>query len=332
VKCYKGGNTAGGSEAGDQVIPGEAEIVAQRRINKILDTQLIAPLEYSDTPLREILNILQDDYDFPIVVDGRALEESGINPEQEISINLRNITLRGTLELMLRQVEGLNYTIEGQVLMITSKEAAAEHRETRTYRVDDLLGPGQRFNGADTEEVYEPLIRVITHTVERDSWRKNGTGEGEIQPLEPGMLVIVQTQRVHRKIERLLADIRHTRRSIDTSREGLTRSVQPMTRGFKIDVELGENPQEVLEQIAESVRQSVDWESSQSERNESAIWLRALPGRLLVRNFPSVVCQVKKVLLDMKLAKRDSHGQVGGGGGGFGGGGFGFGGGGGGQF
>jgi len=39
------------------------EIVAKRRINKILDTQLIAPLEYLETPLVEILDILQDDYD-----------------------------------------------------------------------------------------------------------------------------------------------------------------------------------------------------------------------------------------------------------------------------
>jgi hypothetical protein len=191
------------------------EIAAKRRINKILDTRIIAPLEYPNTPLSEILNILQDDHDLPIVIDRSSLDEIGISAEQEVTVNLRKITLRSALELILRQIHDLDYTIQNQVLLITTQEAEAEHLELRVYRVDDLLDPDRQLNGADSEELYRQLIMVITRTLEQDSWQRNGTGEGHIQPLKPGMLIIAQTQRIHRKIMRLLADIREVRRTID---------------------------------------------------------------------------------------------------------------------
>jgi len=223
------------------------------------------------------MTFLQDDYDLLIVIDQAALDAVGISPDTEISVNLRNITLRAALGLMLRQVEELAYTIQNQVLLVTTEEAAAEHVEIHVYRVDDLLDPSRQFNGADAEEIYRSLITVITRTVEGDSWAKNGTGEGEIQPLQPGMLIIMQTQRVHQQIVRLLADIRETRRQIDLNQNSQTTLAQPITRGFELDVELGENPEEAKEQIALAVKGSVDWDRANSGLTEHDIWLTYCP-------------------------------------------------------
>ena len=55
------------SSASHPVIPLVPEIAteraAERRINKALDGILKAPLEYLETPLNEVLSILQEDYD-----------------------------------------------------------------------------------------------------------------------------------------------------------------------------------------------------------------------------------------------------------------------------
>jgi hypothetical protein len=54
---------------------------------------------------------------------------------------------------------------------------------------------------------FDSLIDVITSSIEPLSWDQVG-GPGSIAPLQPCMLVISQTQRVHRKIEKFFEEIR----------------------------------------------------------------------------------------------------------------------------
>jgi hypothetical protein len=61
---------------------------------------------------------------------------------------------------------------------------------------------------------YDSLIDVITYLVQPSSWNHAG-GRGGIKPLHP-LLVISQTQAVHREIATLLADIRAKRRAMPT--------------------------------------------------------------------------------------------------------------------
>jgi hypothetical protein len=143
---------------------------------------------------------------------------------------------------------------------------------------------------------------VIINSVERDSWLKSGTGEAEIRPLHPGMLVIANTYEVHQQIACLLTDIRETRRHIDASKDRSAALLQPITRGFKIDLELGENPDAVTDQIAESVMQSIDWDMANPQLPKEEFWLKVLPDRLLVRHLPAVVRQVERIVADMQLA------------------------------
>jgi hypothetical protein len=277
------------------------EIDAARRLNRILDSQLVAPLEYVEIPLEEILNVIQDDYNIPIVFDYSALEDLGITAGQEVSINLRNITLRAALELMLKQVPDLTYLPVNQVLLITTIESADQHLEVRVYQIGDLLDSSRLFNGMESEEAYQQLITVITHSVNQDSWKKNRTGEGEIRPLQPGLLVISQTHRVHQLIIRLLADIREAMQHSVLTQNHTTSATQLVTQGIEIEVECGENPMAVYQEIYESIIDSVDWEVADSTLSKQQVWLKILPDRLLVRHLPRVVNQVKRITAEMKL-------------------------------
>ena len=193
---------------------GDAAQTARDRINAILDQPLKTPLEAAETPLIGILNQFQSDYDFPIVFDNAALGEVAVSPETEVTINLHDISLRSALELILRQpgLEDLTYVIDHEVLLITTEDRANETLVTRVYRVDDL-GPffHQKKPSDSDPACFSSLVETIVDCVEYDSWEENRTGAGKIQLLRPGILVVAQTNRVHRQVKELLDALRAVR-------------------------------------------------------------------------------------------------------------------------
>ena len=54
-----------------------------------------------DEPLNNIIEVIKDEYEIPIVFDEAALEELGVSSETEVTINLRNVTLRSALNHLL---------------------------------------------------------------------------------------------------------------------------------------------------------------------------------------------------------------------------------------
>jgi len=182
---------------------------AEDRIEAALNSPLKAPLEYQDQPLNEVLSTLQADFNIPIVFDMSALNEFAISPETEVTGILRNVSLRTALELMLRQpgLEDLTAIVDENVLLITTQERANSTLLTKFYRVDDFseeVVAWKRRKG----DLYSNLVQVIVSCVSYDTWSENGTGEGQIHLLKPGILAVSQAYAVHREIEKLLQDLR----------------------------------------------------------------------------------------------------------------------------
>ncbi len=191
---------------------------AERRIERALDSPLKSPLQFPETPLNTIMGLISDEYDIPILFDTAALDAVAVSPDQEIDVDIGGVTLRSAVELMLRQIEDLTYIIDKEVLLITTEDEANSRLEVRVYRVDDLWdlshnAPPKDFKGGSWAD-FSPLLEVVTSCVEPDSWNENGTGEGEIHQLPPGMLVIYQTAKVHHGVDGLLSQIRRVRQQI----------------------------------------------------------------------------------------------------------------------
>jgi hypothetical protein len=184
---------------------------AQRRIEAVLAERLRSPLEFLDTPLNTIMGVIADEYDIPIQFDKAALEAAAASPDQSVSVNLRNVSLRSTLELILGEVPDLSFLVEREVLLITTADEASKHLQTRVYRVDDLIDA----KGPHAADDFSVLQHALTSCIEKDSWAANGKGEGEVVLLEPGMMLVTQTQRVHRQIVDVMDDLRHVKRAID---------------------------------------------------------------------------------------------------------------------
>jgi len=213
------------------------KVSAEKYINAILNQPLKAPLEYDGDILSDVCAQIADEYKLPIQFDSAALDEIAISPETEVTLApLRKVALRSALNMIFRQpgLEDLTFIIEDEVLLITTNERANETLQVIIYRVDDFdlskathrgggrgmgSGGGGGFGGGAMSQSdsidYSSLTKVITTTVEFDSWKASGTGEGEIQLMKPGMLVISQTRGVHVKIEQLLDQLREVKAEIE---------------------------------------------------------------------------------------------------------------------
>jgi tetratricopeptide (TPR) repeat protein len=120
----------------DLANPGSGE----KRIYDALD-KTVESLDFQETPLRDVINQLKDKFDIPIIADKKAFEDAGLDLDTTvITQNVSGISLRSALRLLLGDVD-LTYLIKDEVLMITTKDKAAENLVIKVYPVGDLVLP-----------------------------------------------------------------------------------------------------------------------------------------------------------------------------------------------
>lgn len=164
-----------------------------------------AGLDFSEAPLENIVNFLQEEYGIPIQLDLPALDDAGLTAEERVSANVRNVSLRSALRLMLKKIQ-LTYVIRDEVLTITTPEEAECELKVCVYDVRDLIDKNRQ------KEQLDAIADVITSCVAKQTWADNGGGEAEIKRLPPCLLVISQTTAVHEEIGSLLDLVRETLR------------------------------------------------------------------------------------------------------------------------
>jgi len=169
---------------------------ATDQIESRLDTQAF-PFDYLDQPLTDVLADIAFSHNVPLLLDRAALEDAGIDPSQPISLNLKGVSLRSALRLLLRPL-GLDFIIRDETLQVTSREVASRHCRTRIYRVASILGP--QGDG-------DALVELVTTFVEPESWQATG-GPGAAMFLKDARaLAVRQTEDVLFKVDELLSAI-----------------------------------------------------------------------------------------------------------------------------
>jgi hypothetical protein len=104
-------------------------------------------LEFTETSLQDVIDYLKDLHkqkhpSFEIVLDTRALSDVGVTPETLVTKNLKGISLRSALRLLLKDLQA-TYMIKDEVLLITSQDVADQNMTTKVYPVADLVIPVQ---------------------------------------------------------------------------------------------------------------------------------------------------------------------------------------------
>ena len=111
---------------------------AEKRIEEALKQQ--TQLEFNETPLQDVVDYLKDMHKIEIQLDTRAMQDAGINPDAPVTKNIKGVSARSALRLMLREL-GLTYIVQDEVLLITTPEAADKMANTKTHPVADLVTP-----------------------------------------------------------------------------------------------------------------------------------------------------------------------------------------------
>ena len=163
-------------------------------------------IEFVETPLKDVIEYLKDKHKIEIQLHSSALKEAGVDESEPVTKNLKGISLRSALRLLLDERQ-LKYVVHNGVLLITSpgKAESEEWMVTRAYAVDDLAAP-QHGKPADLR----PLKDLLTNTVASKTWEDNG-GAGTLSEIlvnRRPLLVVAQFSEVQEKIEDTLAMLR----------------------------------------------------------------------------------------------------------------------------
>ena len=165
-------------------------------------------VDFTDTTLADAVGELKKQHHLEIQFDRRALKEATIDPTTAhiAQLKLSGVSLRSALQYLLSFWD-LAMVVEDEVLLITTRYRANETVETHVYDVQDLVTQDSG-NGARPD--FDSLIDLITSTVAAAYWDSVG-GQGTIEPIGDGSLVICQTAEVHEQISQLFSAIRKVR-------------------------------------------------------------------------------------------------------------------------
>lgn len=174
-----------------------------------IEEELAKPivLEFVETPLADVVDLLKDRCKIEIQLDQRVLTDVGVGSDTPITKNLKSVSLRSALNLMLRELN-LTWTIRDEVLFITTPEEAECELTTKVYDVADLV-VCQDSNGELWDD-YGLLIEVLTAVVLPTTWDRVD-GPGSIAPADFGTakaIAVSHTYRAHSEIAETLASIR----------------------------------------------------------------------------------------------------------------------------
>jgi hypothetical protein len=132
VACSLGAATGGAQE--NRKPPQSA--TAELRIREALDDTTV--FEFIEAPLHDVVEFLKDSHQIPIEFDIKALDDAGLSTDVPITRNLKGVTLRSGLRILLRDLS-LTFAIENETLVITTMHAAAARPANRVFSVANLL-------------------------------------------------------------------------------------------------------------------------------------------------------------------------------------------------
>jgi hypothetical protein len=256
---------------------------------------------FSEQPLEEVMGLLQEEYAIPIQIDTNALDQKGVAPDEPITFAVQGVSLRAALELMLKQ-KGLTYIIDDEVLLITTPDEAEDRLQTCVYDARDLI---HSKHGQD----FDSLVDSIVSCISTETWAENGGGEAQIRPVQPGFLIVSQTQAIHDDIRELLATIRAMRKSpVAAAQAPATPDAdEVVTNFYRLQIGQGAIPDEVRGQVRELIVQLLPDErwGGKLEHGEPVL-LSVLNDRVVVRHKTSVQEKIETLLVDSGLAARSS--------------------------
>ena len=117
----------------------------EKQIYDALDNK-VDNFDFTETPLRDVIAQIEDSQGIPVEFDTKAFEDAGLDLETPVTKSVSGIALRSALRLLLGDLD-LTYLVKDEVLLITTKDKAAEQLVVKVYPVADLVLPVNPSSG-----------------------------------------------------------------------------------------------------------------------------------------------------------------------------------------
>jgi beta-lactamase regulating signal transducer with metallopeptidase domain len=242
----------------DRADPAERGQGAEGRAVQAQLERKLPEVNFDDVGFGDVVDFLRDVGQTNIFVNWKALAAVGVDRASPVSVRLRDVRFGKALTVVLDSVSKpkarLGYTIDEGVISISTTEDLAKNVLTRVYDVRDLLVVVPDYTDAPnlglgtwpstrpvpatvpttvpataaTTQPADPanarkaavdaVVRLVTQTIDPDSWRENGGSVGAIKELS-GQLVVTQTPENHRDLTHLIEQL-HEGKSIQVTVEG----------------------------------------------------------------------------------------------------------------
>ncbi len=278
---------------------------------KAIETALNEPtaFEFVDTPLKDVVDVLKLRHGIEIQLDVRALAEASIALDAPVTANIKGVSLRSALRYMLSG-GGLGCIIDHDILLITTADKAKTITTTRVYDVADLLAV--ESSNDDSLDTDSAIVKAIVTCVAPNSWALAG-GTGSICPVPAVKSIVVsQNAEVHEQIAELLADLRarlpaHDKTSSSQPSSPHDAQVAPRETSAVLRVYTLNPPDDeaATDRYVAVIRDLVEPKSW----TDGSGYLRALSGKIAVRNTPAVQARVKRLLEELGAIAKDGGGM-----------------------
>lgn len=154
---------------------GEAGEEADRQLVEKLDMN-VPRLKCPGESFEDVINFLREYSGANFYVNWRALEAAGIERTATVTLDLKNVSVRKALELLLSDVGGgateLGYIMSSGVIMISTQEELNKDKQTRVYQISDLVHRVPNFIGERVK------VDSIGSAVSSGSSSGGGSSEG----------------------------------------------------------------------------------------------------------------------------------------------------------
>ena len=189
----------------------ESDAAAQAKLDHNLPD-----VDFNSNQFVDVIDFLRDVTGANIFVNWHVLEAAGFAKSTTVTVRLKNVAFKTALATILEAADGektkLAYVINQGVITISTVEDLRKNTSTEAYDVRDLLGDkpkaGQTARAPeDRQERIDAMVKLVTGTVDPESWSDNGGRVGEIKELS-GQLIVTQTPQNHKAIENLITQTR----------------------------------------------------------------------------------------------------------------------------
>lgn len=203
----------------------------------------VPAIRFGQTTLAELVDFLGQLAGLEITLDPQALAEAQVQPDEALSVDLKNTTVRDVLESVLAE-RGLGFVVQGNQVLVTNARRQQAVLAKATYEVADLTG--------GDPQAQAQLAALVQRLVEPSSWREAG-GKGSLE-IVAGRLVVEQNASVQRQVLSLCEKLRVARGKAPLSSPGQKTPPSPKSPPGLKPLPPGANPLSDQEHFALETR------------------------------------------------------------------------------